>query len=110
MNLLQVEPAVADAPQFARRLRLGKSKGGVFHFFEARIGGEVATRASSFAAGFQVTLQSFLSGADLLSNQTFLDLFVTETMVAGEGLTVQRLALLFTDLQGRLRCTNGSAT
>ena len=30
----------------------------------------------------------------------FLDLFVTETLVAGEGLAVKRLALLFTDLQG----------
>ncbi len=42
----------------------------------------------------------FLSGAEALSNQTFLDLFDSETIVAGEGLTVRRLALLFTDLQG----------
>ena len=49
---------------------------------------------------FDVTMEPFLSGADLLSNQTFLDLFATETIVAGEGLAVRRLALLFTDLQG----------
>ena len=47
-----------------------------------------------------VTMQPFLSGAELLSNQTFLDLFASETIVAGEGLAVKRLALLFTDLQG----------
>jgi class 3 adenylate cyclase len=45
-------------------------------------------------------MQPFLSGAALLSNQTFLDLFATETIVAGEGLAVRQLALLFTDLQG----------
>ena len=49
---------------------------------------------------YEVTMQPFLSGADLLSNQTFLDLFASETIVAGEGLAVRRLALLFTDLQG----------
>ena len=49
---------------------------------------------------FEVTMEPFLSGAEVLSNQTFLDLFAAETIVAGEGLAVQRLALLFTDLQG----------
>jgi class 3 adenylate cyclase len=49
---------------------------------------------------YDVAMQPFLSGAELLSNQTFLDLFETETIVAGEGLAVKRLALLFTDLQG----------
>jgi class 3 adenylate cyclase/DNA-directed RNA polymerase subunit RPC12/RpoP len=49
---------------------------------------------------YDVNMQPFLSGVDLLSNQTFLDLFETETIVAGEGLAVRRLALLFTDLQG----------
>jgi class 3 adenylate cyclase len=49
---------------------------------------------------YDVGMQPFLSGAELLSNQTFLDLFETETIVAGEGLAVKRLALLFTDLQG----------
>ena len=49
---------------------------------------------------YDVRMQPFLSGAELLSNQTFLDLFASETIVAGEGLAVQRLALLFTDLQG----------
>jgi len=42
----------------------------------------------------------FLSGADVLSNQTFLDLFETETVVAAEGLGVARLAFVFTDLEG----------
>ena len=49
---------------------------------------------------YDVAMRPFLSGAELLSNQTFLDLFETETIVAGEGLAVKRLALLFTDLQG----------
>ena len=49
---------------------------------------------------YDVELRDFLSGADLLSNQTFLDLFENETIVAGEGLGVKRLALLFSDLQG----------
>ena len=34
------------------------------------------------------------------TNQTFLDLFEAETIVAAEGLAVKRLALLFTDIQG----------
>jgi class 3 adenylate cyclase len=42
----------------------------------------------------------FLSGAEVLSNQTFLDLFETETVVAPEGLGVTRLAFVFTDLAG----------
>jgi class 3 adenylate cyclase len=46
------------------------------------------------------TMKPFLSGARLLSNQTFLDLFESETIVASEGLAVKRLALLFTDIQG----------
>jgi class 3 adenylate cyclase len=49
---------------------------------------------------YGVSMQAFLSGAELLSNQTFLDLFENETIVAGEGLAVRRLALLFSDLQG----------
>ncbi|MGZ8692209.1 MAG: adenylate/guanylate cyclase domain-containing protein [Gaiellaceae bacterium] len=49
---------------------------------------------------YEVVMQPFLSGAEVLSNQTFLDLFAAETIVAGEGLAVRSLALLFTDLQG----------
>jgi class 3 adenylate cyclase/DNA-directed RNA polymerase subunit RPC12/RpoP len=49
---------------------------------------------------YEVTMGPFLSGAEVLSNQTFLDLFAAETIVAGEGLAVRNLALLFTDLQG----------
>jgi class 3 adenylate cyclase len=49
---------------------------------------------------YDVIMAPFLSGAELLSNQTFLDLFSSETIVAGEGMAVRRLALLFTDLQG----------
>jgi class 3 adenylate cyclase len=48
---------------------------------------------------YELRMQPFLSGAELLSNQTFLDLFASETIVAGEGLAVRRLALLFTDLK-----------
>ena len=49
---------------------------------------------------FSVEMGPFLSGADVLSNQTYLDLFSAETIVAEEGLAVRRLALLFTDLRG----------
>jgi class 3 adenylate cyclase len=42
----------------------------------------------------------FLSAAQVLSNQTFLDLFASETIVAAEGLEVRRLTLLFTDIEG----------
>lgn len=59
-----------------------------------------ALMITSLPDDYEFTMQPFLSGAELLSNQTFLDLFVTETIVAGEGLAVRRLALLFTDLQG----------
>jgi class 3 adenylate cyclase len=41
----------------------------------------------------------FLSGTDVLSDQTFLDLFETETVVTPEGLAVARLAIVFTDLE-----------
>ena len=49
---------------------------------------------------YDVSMGPFLSGSDLLSNQTFLDLFEHERIAAGEGLAVQRLTLVFTDLQG----------
>jgi class 3 adenylate cyclase len=55
---------------------------------------------TSLPGHYEVTMLPFLSGAEVLSNQTFLDLFSNETIVAGEGLAVTRLALLFTDLQG----------
>jgi class 3 adenylate cyclase len=55
---------------------------------------------TSLPGHYEVTMLPFLSGAEVLSNQTFLDLFSKETIVAGEGLAVKRLALLFTDLQG----------
>jgi class 3 adenylate cyclase len=47
-----------------------------------------------------VWMRPFLSGAEVLSNQVFLDLFADETIVTGEGLSVSHLALLFTDLKG----------
>ena len=53
----------------------------------------------SLPGDYEVTMLPFLSGAELLSNQTFLDLFADETIVAGEGLAVRLLALLFTDLK-----------
>jgi class 3 adenylate cyclase len=48
---------------------------------------------------FRLTMKPFLSGARMLSTQTFLDLFSSETIVAAEGLGVKRVALLFTDLK-----------
>ena len=53
----------------------------------------------SLPGDYEVTMLPFLSGAELLSNQTFLDLFADETIVDGEGLAVRLLALLFTDLK-----------
>jgi class 3 adenylate cyclase len=59
-----------------------------------------ALMITSLPDHYELTMQPFLSGAEVLSSQTFLDLFAAETIVAGEGLAVRRLALLFTDLQG----------
>jgi class 3 adenylate cyclase len=59
-----------------------------------------ALMATQLPDHYDVAMRPFLSGADVLSNQTFLELFATETIVAGEGLAVRRLGLLFTDLQG----------
>ena len=53
----------------------------------------------SLPGDYEVTMLPFLSGAEVLSNQTYVDLFANETIVAGEGLAVKRLALLFTDLK-----------
>jgi class 3 adenylate cyclase len=47
-----------------------------------------------------VTLGNFLSGSRLLSMQTFLDLFPSETVMSSGGLAVKRIALLFTDIKG----------
>ena len=49
---------------------------------------------------YGLTMTPFLSGAQLLSNQTFRELFGAETITSGEGLAVKRLTLLFTDLKG----------
>jgi class 3 adenylate cyclase len=45
-------------------------------------------------------LGSFLSGSRLLSTQTFLDLFPSETVMSAGGLAVKRVAVLFTDIKG----------
>ena len=49
---------------------------------------------------YGVAMGPFLSGTEVLSSQTFRDLFAEETIVAGEGLVVRDLAFMFTDLQG----------
>jgi class 3 adenylate cyclase len=46
------------------------------------------------------SLGGFFSGSRLLSTQTFRDLFPSETVMSAGGLTVKRLALLFTDIKG----------
>jgi class 3 adenylate cyclase len=51
-------------------------------------------------AGSGITLGGFLSGSRLLSTQTFLDLFPSETVMSGGGLAVKRVALLFSDIKG----------
>ena len=53
----------------------------------------------NITSDFRLTMKPFLSGAQMLSTQTFLDLFSSETVVAAEGLAVKRVALLFTDLK-----------
>lgn len=59
-----------------------------------------ALLVANLPGDYEWTMEPFLSGARLLSNQTFLDLFASETIVAAEGLEVRRLTLLFTDIQG----------
>ncbi len=49
---------------------------------------------------YEWSMGPFLSAAQVLSNQTFLDLFASETIVAAEGLEVRRITLVFTDIQG----------
>jgi class 3 adenylate cyclase len=53
---------------------------------------------SETAPGFK--LGGFLSGSRLLSTQTFLDLFPSETVMSAGGLAVKRVAVLFTDIKG----------
>lgn len=49
---------------------------------------------------WSVKLADFLSGSQLLSTQTFLDLFPSETVMSSGGLAIKRVTLLFTDLKG----------
>lgn len=49
---------------------------------------------------WSIRLADFLSGSQLLSTQTFLDLFPSETVMSSGGLAVKRVTLLFTDLKG----------
>jgi class 3 adenylate cyclase len=49
---------------------------------------------------YEIRLARYLSGARLLSHQTFIDLFPSETIVSAEGLGVAEIALLFTDITG----------
>jgi Family of unknown function (DUF5939) len=53
---------------------------------------------SAYTPGFK--LGGFLSGSRLLSTQTFLDLFPSETVMSAGGLAVKRMAILFTDIKG----------
>ncbi len=56
------------------------------------------TALNRIAPGFK--LGGFLSGSRLLSTQTFLDLFPSETVMSAGGLAVKRVAVLFTDIKG----------
>lgn len=47
-----------------------------------------------------ITFVPFLTGKQLLTTQTFRDLFRTEVIRASEGIAVRDLAILFTDLKG----------
>jgi class 3 adenylate cyclase len=61
-------------------------------------------RASAFQIAnpgqWNVRLADFLSGSQLLSTQTFLNLFPSETVMSSGGLAIKRVTLLFTDLKG----------
>lgn len=59
-----------------------------------------ALMITSLPDHYELTMTPFLAGAELLSNQTFRELFGRETIASGEGLAVKRLTLLFTDLRG----------
>jgi len=59
-----------------------------------------ALLVANLPGDYMWTMGPFLSAAQLLTSQTFLDLFTSETIVAAEGLEVRRLTLLFTDIQG----------
>ena len=59
-----------------------------------------ALMITSLPDHYALTMMPCLSGAQLLSNQTFRELFGTETIASGEGLAVKRLTLVFTDLKG----------
>ncbi|HET6467304.1 MAG TPA: DUF5939 domain-containing protein [Geminicoccaceae bacterium] len=48
----------------------------------------------------QLTYEPFLTGARLLTTQTFRDLFRAEVIRATEGIGVKDITLLFTDLKG----------
>lgn len=67
--------------------------------FTNRTSHPYALMVVNLPAEYELERGVFLSGADVLSNQTFLDLFTTETVVSGEGLAVTRLAFVFTDLE-----------
>ena len=49
---------------------------------------------------YEIRLARYLSGSRLLSHQTFIDLFPSETIVSAEGMGVAEVALLFTDITG----------
>src|SRR5579872_6896134 len=59
-----------------------------------------AERASYSATPPGFKLVGFLSGSRLLSTQTFLDLFPSETVMSAGGLAVKRVAVVFTDIKG----------
>ena len=59
-----------------------------------------ALMITSLPDHYTLSMTPFLSGTRLLSNQTFRELFGTETISSGEGLAVKRLTLVFTDLKG----------
>jgi class 3 adenylate cyclase len=92
--------AIVHTGSRAKGLRAQIDAGPVRIDFTTATGTRCALMIVRLAGDYQLRLASFLSGADLLSSQTFRELFPAETMAVGEGLAVKRLALLFTDLQG----------
>ena len=68
--------------------------------FTNATGARYALLVANISGDYQWTMRPFLSASRVLSTQTFLDLFTSETIVAAEGLEVRRLTLLFTDIQG----------
>jgi len=110
--LFSVDPARAPTPQTVRvrydedvcEPKGGSLAPGPLTFeIENATSRRAAFGLMSLPADFKpprVQFDPFLSGKQVLTNQTFRDLFRSEVIRANEGIGVKDIALLFTDLKG----------